>query len=52
MKPGRRDHSRRITPDTVAIYARKAHALRAQAYRGTVWGLWARVMKLLGRANR
>jgi hypothetical protein len=49
VKPGRRDEARRLTPETIAIYARKAHALRAQAYREAVWAVWAWLKRLIGR---
>lgn len=40
-------HQRRIAPGTIAFYARKAHQLRAQAYREMMFGLWARLVKML-----
>lgn len=33
-------HQRRIAPGTIAFYARKAHRLRAEAYREMMRGLW------------
>jgi hypothetical protein len=38
---------RRITPGTIAFYARKAHQLRAQAYREMMFGLWTRLAKII-----
>lgn len=32
---------RRITPGIISFYAKEAHRLRAEAYRGMVRGLWA-----------
>ena len=40
---------RRITPGTIAFYARKAHQLRAQAYREMMFGLWTRLAKIVRR---
>lgn len=31
---------RRITPGTIAFYAKEAHRLRAEAYRDMMRGLW------------
>ena len=32
---------RRITPGTISFYVRYAHRLRAEAYRSTMFDLWA-----------
>jgi hypothetical protein len=34
---------RRITPGTISFYVRNAHRLRAEAWRSTMFGLWARL---------
>jgi len=49
VKPQRRDASRRITPDLLDFYTKRAHALRDEAYREIWRGLWALVMKVFGR---
>jgi hypothetical protein len=42
VKPGRREtSSRRITPDLMAFYIRRAHQLRAEYYRNMWRGIWA-----------
>jgi hypothetical protein len=41
----RRDPSRRITPDLLDFYIRRAHALREQWYRD----LWSAIWSLLTR---
>ena len=38
---------RRITPGTIDFYVRIAHRLRAQAYRDMMFGLWARLAKIV-----
>jgi hypothetical protein len=43
-------HQRRIAPGTIAFYARKAHRLRAEAYRSMMFGLWSRLAKIVRRA--
>ena len=35
MKPQRRDPSRRITPDLLDFYIKRAHALREESFRET-----------------
>jgi hypothetical protein len=45
VKPGRRDSPRRVTPDLIAFYARRAHELRAEYYRNmwrAIWGWLSR----------
>jgi hypothetical protein len=39
VKPGRRDTSRRVTPELMAFYKMRAHELRAEAYRDMWRGL-------------
>jgi hypothetical protein len=42
VKPGRREtSSRRITPDLIAFYIRRAHELRAEYYRNMWHAIWA-----------
>ena len=41
MKPGRRDSPRRITPDLLDFYIRRAHALREQWYRNMWQAIWS-----------
>jgi hypothetical protein len=41
---------RRITPGIISFYAREAHRLREEAYRGMVLGLWARLARIVRRA--
>jgi hypothetical protein len=45
----RRDPSRRVTPELLAFHIRRAHALRAEAYRMIVRAFWARLMKTIHR---
>jgi hypothetical protein len=41
VKPGRRDtSSRRITPDLIAFYTKRAHELRAEYYRNMWRAIW------------
>ena len=40
---------RRITPGIIPFYAREAHRLRAEAYRGMMLGLWAWLARIAGR---
>ena len=48
MKPMRRDQSRRITPDLMAFYKKRAHQLHAEAIRNTGRALWAALMRIIG----
>jgi len=49
MKPGRREpSSRRVTPDLLAFYIKRAHQLRADYYRD----MWRAVWGWLSRARR
>jgi hypothetical protein len=43
-------HQRRIAPGTIAFYSRKAHQLRAEAYREMMFGLWDWLGKIVRRA--
>src|ERR1700754_4901981 len=46
MKPGRRDtSSRRITPDLLAFYIRRAHQLRTEFYRDMWRAIWIRLTR-------
>lgn len=40
MKHRRRDCQRRLTPALLDFYIKRGHALRAEAWRDTVLGLW------------
>ncbi|WP_157860990.1 RSP_7527 family protein [Bradyrhizobium viridifuturi] len=40
MKPQRRETGRRVTAELITFYTRRAHALRAEAYREAVRALW------------
>jgi hypothetical protein len=44
----RRDPPRRITPELMAFYKRRAHQLRAEAIRNAGSALWALLKKLFG----
>jgi hypothetical protein len=49
VKPGRREtSSRRITPDLIAFYIRRAHELRAEFYRNMWRAVWT-VLTGIGR---
>ena len=50
MKPQRREPSRRIKPDLLDFYIKRAHALRQQCFRDTaraIAALLVRLMRLL-----
>ncbi|MBR0870609.1 hypothetical protein JQ633_09580 [Bradyrhizobium tropiciagri] len=49
MKPQRRDTGRRVNAELMTFYIRRAHALRAEAYRGAVRALWRAVVRIIGR---
>ncbi|MBR1145447.1 RSP_7527 family protein [Bradyrhizobium sp. AUGA SZCCT0431] len=49
MKPGRRDTPRRVTPDLLEFYIRRAHELRDEAWRDMWRGLWALLKAVIGR---
>jgi hypothetical protein len=46
VKPQRREPSRRITPELLDFYIKSAHALREEALRDTVQGLWDLLVRL------
>jgi hypothetical protein len=46
VKPGRRDTARRITPDLIAFYTRRAHELRAECYCKMWRAVWALLLKI------
>jgi hypothetical protein len=41
VKPVRRDPSRRITPDLLDFYIKRAHALREEWYRDMWHAIWS-----------
>ena len=43
VKPGRRDTPRRITPDPIEFYEKRAHEVRAEYYRD----MWRAICALL-----
>jgi hypothetical protein len=45
----RRHPSRRITPERMAFYKKRAHRLREEAWRDMWTGLWAAVKSILRR---
>ena len=49
MKPGRRDIQRRVTPEVLAFYKRRAKQLRDQAYIDAMHELWALLKRIVGR---
>jgi hypothetical protein len=50
--PTRRDPSRRVTPELMAFYRRRAHQLRAEAYRNLWRTLWEWLRKIVQRPGR
>jgi hypothetical protein len=46
VKPGRRDTSRRVTPDVLDFHIKRAHQLRVEAWRDMWRGLWSLLIKL------
>jgi hypothetical protein len=50
VKPGRRDTARRVTPELMAVYKMRAKQLRDEAFRDVWRGLWALLMKVIGRS--
>jgi hypothetical protein len=48
VTPTRRDHSRRVTPELLEFYKRKAHRLRARACRN-IARKWLAVLARLTR---
>ncbi|WP_157863317.1 RSP_7527 family protein [Bradyrhizobium tropiciagri] len=47
MKPQRRESGRRVTAELITFYTRRAHALRAEAYRDAVRALWRGLVRLI-----
>jgi hypothetical protein len=45
----RRDTPRRVTPERMAFYKRRAKQLRDQAYVDAVWAFWDWLKKIVGR---
>ena len=52
MKPQRRDASRRITPDLLDFYIRRAHALREEFFRDMGRAIVAWLVSRMGLALR
>ncbi len=48
MRPGRRDEARRVTPELLAFYKKRAHRLRDEAWRNLWRHVWASLMKVIG----
>jgi hypothetical protein len=46
VKPGRRDTSRRVTPDLLDFYIKRAHALREECFRDIARALAALLIRL------
>jgi hypothetical protein len=46
VKPGRRDTSRRVTPDVLDFHIKRAHQLRAAFYRDMWRAIGALLIKL------
>ena len=44
MTRARRDTARRVTPDLIALYKRRASRLRAEACRKVWLSLWAKIV--------
>jgi hypothetical protein len=47
VTPPRRDSSRRVTPERMAFYKKRAHRLREQAWRNMWTGLWAALKRII-----
>jgi len=47
VTPTRRDDPRRVTPELMAFHKRRAHQLRAEAFRNVGRALWALLMKII-----
>ncbi len=47
MTPTCRDPSRRVTPELMAFYKKRAHRLREQAWRDMWTGLWTALKKMI-----
>ena len=48
MTPPRRDETRRVTPELVAFYKKRAHRLRDEAWRNLWRRMWASLKKIGG----
>jgi hypothetical protein len=46
VKPGRRDAARRVTPELLDFHIKRAHQLRAEAWRNMWRGLWRYLVRL------
>ena len=46
MKPGRRDTPRRVTPDLLDFYIKRAHGLREEWYRNMWHAIWSWLVRL------
>jgi hypothetical protein len=46
VKPGRRDSTRRITPELLDFHIGRAHQLRIEAWRNMWRGLWTLLVRL------
>jgi hypothetical protein len=49
VKPQRRNDGRRVTAELITFYTRRAHALRAEAYRDAARALWRAMVRIVGR---
>jgi hypothetical protein len=47
--PMRRDPPRRVTPDLIEFYAKRAHQLRIEYYRAMWRAVWALLLKIIRR---
>jgi hypothetical protein len=45
----RRDGTRRVTPELIAVHTRKAKQLRDEAYRNMVCALWTLLLRIVRR---
>jgi hypothetical protein len=46
VKPGRRDTSRRVTPELIDFHVKRARQLRVEAWRNMWRGLWRLLLRL------
>jgi hypothetical protein len=49
VTPARRDAPRRVTPDVIEYYTRRAHRLRDEYYRNMWRAVWASLAAIIGR---
>jgi hypothetical protein len=49
VTPARRDQPRRVTPELMAYYKKRAHDLRTEACRDFWRALWASLRKIVQR---